>query len=303
MDRLMSMRVFSSVNRLGSFSAAAEELGISRAMASKYINDLESSLGVRLLNRTTRHLSLTEAGRDYNERVLNILAEIEEAELSVSELQVNPIGTLKILSPPSFGAFHLSRAVAEYMVQYPDLAIELILAERASDLIEEGVDMAIRIGRLDDSSQVARQLSSSRIVVCGSPAYLEQRGIPETPEDLVQHNCLLMDHPTPLSEWRFRYGDIEKIARVSGNLKSNLGDSLRIAAIRNCGLVQLPSYMVGLDIQAGRLKPVLDKYEPEGLPIHVTYAHRKFLSAKVRTFVDFLQDHFKSPSYWDEWIY
>lgn len=299
----MSMRVFSTVARLGSFSAAASELDISRAMASKYINDLEKNLGARLLNRTTRHLSLTEVGRDYNERVKNILAEIQEAEQSVTELQLTPIGTLKILSPPSFGSFHLARAVSEYKTRYPGLTIELVLTERAPDLIEEGVDMAIRIGKLDDSSLVARKLSSSRMVVCASPEYLEREGTPMTPDDLIKFNCLIIDHMTPLSSWRFSFDGVEKVVPVRGNLKSNLADSLRIAAIQGCGLVQLPSYMIGLDISSKRLKPVLEKYEPEGLQLHVTYAHRKYLSAKVRTFVDFLQEYFKSPPYWDEWMY
>lgn len=303
MDRLMSMKVFTTVARLGSFSAAAAELDISRAMASKYMNDLENSLGARLLNRTTRHLNLTEVGRDYNERAINILADIQEAELSVSELQLTPLGTLKILAPPSFGSFHLTRAISGYKKQYPGLSIELILTQRAPDLIEEGVDLAIRIGRLGDSSFVARQLSSSRMVVCGSPEYLENNGMPAKPEDLLNFNCMMIDYITPLNNWRFNIDGVESMLTVSGNLKSNLADALRIAAIQGCGLVQLPSYVVGLDIKSRRLKPVLENYEPEGLPIHISYAHRKYLSAKVRTFVDFLQEYFKSPPYWDEWMY
>ncbi|MDX1518909.1 MAG: LysR family transcriptional regulator, partial [Gammaproteobacteria bacterium] len=248
MDRLIGMKVFNAVARLGSFSAAAEELGISRAMASKYISDLENSLGARLLNRTTRQLSLTEVGRDYFERVANILAEIQEAELSVTELQMQQVGTLKVLSPPSFGSFHLTRAISVYKPRYPELHIELILTERAPDLIEEGVDMAIRIGHLDDSSFVARQLSSSRLVVCAAPEYLEQHGVPQSPEDLENFNCLMIDHVTPISDWRLKIDNVEKIIPVSGNLKCNLADALRIAAIQGCGLVQLPSYVVGLDI-------------------------------------------------------
>jgi len=303
MDRLMSMRVFSTVARLGSFSAAASELDISRAMASKYINDLEKNLGARLLNRTTRHLSLTEVGRDYNERVMTILAEIEEAELSVSEQQLTPVGTLRILSPPSFGSFHLARAMSEYKNMYPDLGINLVLTERAADLIEEGMDMAIRIGDLNDSNIIARKLSSSRMVVCAAPKYLEKEGEPVSPDDLSGFNCLTIDHATPLSNWRLKIDGDDVIVPVKGNMSSNLADALRIAAIQGCGLVQLPSYVVGLDISAGRLKPVLEAYEPDSLPIHITYAHRKYLSAKVRTFVDFLQTYFKTPPYWDEWMY
>lgn len=303
MDRLMSMRVFSAVARLGSFSAAAADLDISRAMASKYINDLEKNLGARLLNRTTRHLSLTEVGRDYNERVMTILAEIKEAELSVSEQQLTPIGTLRILSPPSFGSFHLARAISQYKNMYPDLGINLVLTERAADLIEEGMDMAIRIGRLNDSNVIARKLSTSRMVVCAAPEYLDREGVPVSPDDLLDFNCLTIDHATPLSDWRLRIEGTDRIMAVKGNLSCNLADALRIAAIQGCGLVQLPSYVVGLDIRSGRLKPVLEAYEPESLSIHITYAHRKYLSAKVRTFVDFLQTYFKTPPYWDEWMY
>ncbi|MCG8323968.1 MAG: LysR family transcriptional regulator, partial [Thiotrichales bacterium] len=242
MDRLMSMRVFSAVARLGSFSAATQELDISRAMASKYINDLEAGLGARLLNRTTRRLSLTEIGRDYNERVANILTDIEEAEHLVSAQQLHPVGTLKILAPPSFGSFHLSRAISVYRKRYTELSIEMILSERAPDLIEEGVDMAVRIGALGDSSLIARQLSSSRMVVCGSPHYLEEHGVPLTPDDLQQHNCMMIEYQTPLTNWRFDFDGVEAVVPVKGNLKSNLADSLRIAAIQGAGLVQMPSY-------------------------------------------------------------
>ena len=296
MDRLTAMKVFSAVARLDSFSAAAKELNISRAMASKFINDLEGNLGVRLLSRTTRKLSLTEAGNTYFEKINNILIEIEEADRSVSEMQTEPVGMLKMMSPPSFGSFHLARAITGYKELYPKVSIELILTDSTRDLIEEGMDMAIQLGSLDDSNIIARQLSSSRLVVCGSPEYFSRNDIPESPRELSNHNCLRLIRNQPIYDWRFKIDDKEIKIDVSGNLKSNMADSLRIAAINGCGLVQLPTYMVGLDIKAGRLRP-------DALPIHAVYAHRKYLSAKVRTFIDFIQTYFQSPPYWDEWMY
>ena len=303
MDKLTGMKVFAAVARLGSFSAAASDMNISRAMASKYINDLESNLGARLINRTTRKLNLTEVGQAYYEKISNILTEIDEVDLSVTELQTEPMGTLKIMSPPSFGSFHLARAITGYKEQFPNVNIELILTDSIPDLIEEGMDMAIQLGTLEDSNVVARQLSTSRLVVCGSPEYFNKNPAPKTPHQLRDHNCLTLIQPLPISDWKLKINGEEKKIDVSGNLKSNMADSLRIAAINGCGLIQLPSYMIGLDIKSGRLVPVLEDFEPDELPIHALYAHRKYLSAKVRTFIDYIQSYFRSPPYWDEWIF
>ena len=302
MDKLTSMKVFTAVARLGSFSAAADELGISRAMASKYLNHLESKLGIRLLNRTTRQISLTEVGNVYRERIINILAEIDETELAVTHLQTEAKGTLKIISPPSFGSFHLARSFPEYKDRYPEVEIELLLTDRTPDLFEEGVDLAIYLGELDDSNLIARKLASTRIVVCGSPEYLAENGVPETLADLEQHNCLTLSQRTALSEWKFLVEGKKIILHPKGNFRANTADPLRVAAIKGCGLVQLPSYIVGLDILSGRLQPVLEEYEPEELPIFVVYIHRRHLSTKVRTFVDFICDKFQPEPYWDEWI-
>ena len=303
MDKLTSMKVFAAVAHLGSFSAAASEMNISRAMASKYINDLENKLGARLINRTTRKLNLTEVGQAYYEKISNILLEIEEVDLSVTELQTEPMGTLKIMSPPSFGTFHLARSISGYKEQFPKVNIELILTDSVPDLIEEGMDMAIQLGKLEDSNVVARQLSSSRLVVCGSPDYFNKIPIPKSPHQLSEHNCLKLIQPLPISDWKLKINGEEKKIDVSGNLKSNMADSLRIAAINGCGLIQLPSYMIGLDIKSGRLIPVLEEFEPEELAIHALYAHRKYLSAKVRTFIDYIQSYFQSPPYWDKWMF
>lgn len=304
MDKLACMKVFTTVARLGSFSAAAEELGISRAMASKYINHLETSLGVRLMNRTTRHLSLTEVGKAYQEKVNTILAEIDETEFAARSLHTEPRGQLKIMALPSFGSFHLARAFGAYQNRYPEVMIEMILTDRAPDLFEEeGIDLSIYLGKLEDSTLIARKLATTKMVVCGAPDYFKMRGIPKTLNNLKQHNCLTISHyRSSLSEWKFIVDGKEISLFPAGSLKTNTADPLRIAAINGCGLVQLPTYMVGLDIKAGLLLPVLEEYEPEDLPIYAVYSHRKYLSAKVRSFVDFMCELYQPTPYWDKWI-
>ncbi len=300
MDKLISMRVFARVAKLGSFSAAAEDLDISKAMASKHITALENTLGVRLLNRTTRKISLTEVGAAYRERVKLILAEIEETELSVSHLNTEPRGTLKMMAPPSFGAFHLSRAAADFMDEYPDINVELILSDREADLAEEGLDLSFHLGELSDSSLIARKIASARMVVCASPEYLEKHGVPATPEDLVDHTCLLFTARFPVNEWSFKRGEESLSIKVSGCMKSNVAEALRVGAIKGLGLIQHPTYMVGEDIKLGRLQVVLEEFESAERPIYLMYLHRQHLSAKVRTFVDYLQKRFQPMPYWDK---
>lgn len=305
MDRLTSMKVFAAVTRLGSFAAAAEELDISNTMCSKYIRDLETNLGARLLNRTTRQLSLTEVGSAYHKKIVDILTEVEEAEQCVSELQNEPVGTLRIMAPPSFGSFHIARAIKGYKKLYDNVAIELILSDDFENLVDRGMDLAFRVGTLEDTSAVALQISSSRLIVCASPDYLTENGTPKTPEDLYQHICLGMCHNLVFSPyWTFNNNGHEQKIEIPANyLKSNIADALRVAAINGSGLIQLPSYMIGLDIQSGRLKPVLEKYEPSPLSINLVYAHRKHMSLKVRSFVDYMKGYFETPPYWDKWMF
>lgn len=305
MDRLTSMKVFAAVARLGSFVAAAEDLDISNATCSKYIRDLETSLGARLLNRTTRQLSLTEVGSAYHKKVIDILNEVEEAEQCVSELQNEPVGTLRIMSLPSFGSFHIARAIKGYKKQYPKVAIELNLSDDFDNLVDRGMDLAFRVGELEDSSNVALKISSSRLIVSASPEYLKECGIPQTPDELINHVCLSTTNNVVFTpHWTFKIDGVKTTIDIKSNyLTSNIADSLRVAAINGSGLIQLPSYMIGLDIQSGRLNPVLEKYEPNPLPINLIYAHRKHMSVKIRSFVDYMQDFFETPPYWDKWIY
>lgn len=297
MDKVMSMRVFSTVAKQGSFSDAAKKLSISKAMASKHVQNLEHVLGVRLFNRTTRNLNLTEVGLAYYDKVDSILSEIDETELAISQLNSQPKGKLKIMAQPSFGAFHLSRALSIYLKKYPDVTTELELTNRIPDLVEDGIDLAFHVGELDDSMFVARKIASARRVVCASPDYLKQNGIPDSPTDLLQHNCLIYSPRAAKIEWEF----IDQKIKVSGDIQCNDGDALRIAAIQGCGIAQLPTYMVGLDIQSGRLNALLENYEPEKLPVYAIYNHRKYLSAKIQTFIDFIYELYQPEPYWNMW--
>lgn len=302
MDKLTSMLVFTKVAKAGSFASAAKELGLSRAMATKHVMQLENGLGIRLLNRTTRNLSLTEVGMVYLERCLQILDEMEEMEIAVTRLQTEPRGTLKVNATPFFGAYHLAPAIAAYMEAFPDVNVELVLQAGYIDLIEEGFDLAIHLDEMRDSSLIARKLGSSQRVVCGSPGYFKKHGIPKTPDDLRKHNCLTNSSLPPRDQWQFSIpGGETTVVKVTGTMEANVADALRMAAINGLGLILLPTYMVGQDIRKGRLSPVLTDYVPAPLEIHAVYPHRKHLSAKVRTFVDFLSERFHPKPYWEDW--
>ena len=302
MDKLTSMLVFTKVAKAGSFAAAAKELGLSRAMATKHVMQLENGLGIRLLNRTTRNLNLTEVGAVYLERCRQILDDMEEMELAVTRLQTEPRGLLKVSATPFFGSYHLIPAISAYMEVYPDVHVDLTLQTSYVDLIEEGFDLAIQLDELQDSSLIARSLGTSQRVVCGSPAYFKKFGTPKSPEELRNHNCLVNLSLAPRDQWQFNIPGGETMTiKVQGTLQANVADALRIAALSGLGLVILPTYMVGPDIRKSRLQAVLTEYVPAPLEIHAVYPHRKHLSAKVRTFVDFLHDRFHPKPYWEEW--
>jgi DNA-binding transcriptional LysR family regulator len=289
MDKLTSMNVFVRVAKAGSFAGAARDLGISRAMATKHIMHLEKALDTRLFNRTTRSLSLTEVGASYLGRCQQVLLDVDEMESAVTHLQAEPRGVLKISAPPVIGSTHIAPALAEFLKVNEDLSVEIVLKGSHVDLIDEGVDIAIFLGKLQDTSLVARKLASSSLVVCGAPAYFERYGVPEEPEDLVDHSCLVNWAIPPRDRWKFRgvLGDRE--VKVSGRMQANVADPIRVAANKGLGLVMLPNYIVGRDIEKGKLQVVLEQYRISPLEIHAVYPHRKYLSAKVRDFLDFLQ--------------
>jgi DNA-binding transcriptional LysR family regulator len=288
-DKLTSMNVFVRVAKAGSFAGGARELDISRAMATKHIMQLESSLGTRLFNRTTRSLSLTDVGASYLERCQQVLQDVDEMEAAVTHLQTEPRGVLKISAPPVIGATHITRAIAEFIKIHSDLTVDLILQSSPGDMIDEGIDIAIYLGALDDTSMVARKLASSSMIVCGSPDYLARHGIPEKPEDLYEHSCLVNWASAPRNKWHFKSDSGNVTIPVTGRMQANVADALRLAAIEGLGLVMLASYVVSRDIEKGKLKPVLENYTLPPLDIHAVYPHRKYLSAKVRRFLEFLQ--------------
>ena len=277
----MSMRVFSAVAKNRSFSIAAKKLSISKAMVSKHIKSLENSLSVRLFNRTTRKLNLTDAGSSYYEKVNIILSEIDETESAISQLNSEPKGKLKVMAQPSFGAFHLSRALSLYLKKYTEVTVNLELSHRIPDLVEENIDLAFHVGELNDSMYVSRRIASARRVICASPEYIKKIGMPKKPEDLLNHNCLIYMPRNDMGKWEFLDKGKRKKIKVTGDIQCNSGDALRVASIQRRGITQLPTYMVGLDIQAGRLQAVLEDFEPEKQPIYAIYNHRKYISAKI----------------------
>ena len=301
MDKLMSMRVFSAVAKNRSFSVAAKKLSISKAMVSKHIKSLENSLSVRLFNRTTRKLNLTDAGSSYYEKVNIILSEIDETESAISQLNSEPKGKLKVMAQPSFGAFHLSRALSLYLKKYTEVTVNLELSHRIPDLVEENIDLAFHVGELNDSMYVSRRIASARRVICASPEYIKKIGMPKKPEGLLNHNCLIYMPRNDMGKWEFLDKGKRKKIKVTGDIQCNSGDALRVASIQSRGITQLPTYMVGLDIQAGRLQAVLEDFEPEKQPIYAIYNHRKYISAKIKTFIDFIYNLYQPEPYWNEW--
>lgn len=288
MDILFSMKVFAAVVEAGSFSGASNRLDLSRAMASKYVISLEDHLGTRLLNRTTRRLSLTESGSAYYERCVQIISDVQDAEQVAGQLTSTPRGTIKISMPLAYGLHRMGPLIADYVHLYPEVKLDISLSDRRVDLVDEGFDLAIRIGTLPESGLIARQLAVDRMVVCASPAYLLQHGIPAAPAELARHSCLGYAYTSSGDEWRFRNARAEDVVPIAGSIKANNGDMLRLAALSGVGIIFQPLFIVQEDLDAGRLVQILGAYPSIDLGIHAVYPSRKHLSAKVRTFVDFL---------------
>jgi DNA-binding transcriptional LysR family regulator len=299
MDKLDAMNAFARVVSAGSYAEAARRMGLTRSAVSKAVTELEQLLGVRLLDRTTRRVTPTEAGRAYYERVVGILADVESTESAVSRLHDEPKGLLKINAPMSFGTLYLGPAIAEFMVDYADLRIELILNDRFIDPIEEGVDVTVRIGALPDSSLIARKLAPARRVLVASPEYLRSHGTPKTTDDLAHHRALSFGHSAGAQRFELTHrGEILSVP-VTSRLCSNNGDVLRTAALHGNGIALLPTFLIGSDIAAKKLAVVLPDYEPTGLDVYAVYAPNRYLAAKTRVFIDFLAGRFGPRPVWD----
>jgi DNA-binding transcriptional LysR family regulator len=295
MDLLKAMDSFVRVVRAGSFSGAAEQLGVSRAIVSKHVQFLEEHLAARLLNRSTRRLSLTEIGAVHHKFCVGILSQIEDERAAVTRLQSKPHGMLKVMAPKSFGNLLVAPAVADFIRDYPDLQVSLLLSDGALgnyDLIDHGFDVAVRLAPATESSLIARRIGATRWIMCAAPAYLAARGRPETPERLVEHNCLVHLKCAPDSVWMLEGPRGKKLVKVSGSFTANSSLAVRAAALQNLGIALLPIYSVAADIAAGRLIEVMPAYLGPERPIFALYAHRRLLPMKVRLLVDFLAERF-----------
>jgi DNA-binding transcriptional LysR family regulator len=296
------MQVFVSIVETGSFAAAAAKLDLSRAMVTRHVTSLEVRLGARLLNRTTRKLSLTEAGSAYFERCQQVLEDMDEADAIVTRMSAAPRGRLRVNSAVSFGVRYLAPVVGEHLQRHPEVSIDLSLNDRVVDLVDEGYDLALRIGDLPPSNLVARKIGTTKLVVCAAPAYFARHGMPRVPGDLVRHTCFDYSYWTTPNQWPFTdaSGRTEAV-RISGPLTTNSGDALCAAAVSGAGVIHEPSFIVADDLAAGRLQAALMNYDTRELGIYAVYASRRHLSPKVRTFVDFLAERFGGRTPWERW--
>jgi DNA-binding transcriptional LysR family regulator len=286
MDRIEAMQTFVMVADLQGFAPAARKLGLSPPAVTRLIAALEERLGARLLQRTTRKVALTDAGARYLERARRILADIEEAELAAESERTRPAGRLVVSAPVGFGRLHVSPVMSAYLKRYPEVSGELRLEDRVVNLVEDGVDLAVRIGQLPDSSLMARQVGEMRRIVVASPAYLKARGEPKTPEALSLHQIIQFGASALAADWRFARDGEELRINVTPRFTSNVADAAIQYAIEGGGLTRVLAYQAADSIRRGRLKIVLQKFELPALPVHIVYPTTRLLSAKVRAFID-----------------
>jgi len=300
MGEFAAIPVFVAVVENGGFSAASRALGVSKSAVSKRINQLENHLGVLLLHRTTRKLSLTEAGERYYEHAAQALSAAGKAEDAVTELQGEPQGKLKISSPMSFGRLHVAPLIPKFMQRYPKLHIDLVMDDRNIDLVAAGIDVAIRSGDMPDSTLIARKLAPLCQVLCASPTYIDRHGMPLTPSELCERNCILFSYSGDANEWTLNKGDQSEAVLVSGNYRVNNSEALLEALREGVGIGRLPTFVAGADLKTGNLVRILGSYH---IPDHTFYAvfpERQYLPAKVRVFLDFAIEYFGgNQPYWD----
>ncbi len=303
MDVISDMTVFVEVVAAGGMTAAGRNLNLSAAVVSKRIANLEERLDVRLLNRTTRRLSLTDEGAGYYTSCKAILEDIADAEAALSGLAGHVKGTLKITAPSSFGRKHISRLLPEFLKQYPDVSIQVSLTDQSVDMVQSGFDLAIRTGELKDSSLIARKLSPARRVVCASREYLATEGIPEHPQDLIHHNCLVLGYPGGVHDhWHFKGPEGQIDVKVKGNLETNNGEILRDATKAGIGIAIKSTWDIADELKAGELIPILREFELPSAAVYALYPNREHLPAKTRSFIEFLEGKFGREPYWDRGI-
>jgi len=296
MDALDDMKIFVATVDAGGFTPASARLGLSKQFVSRRVGALEERLGVRLLLRTTRRLSVTDLGRAFYERAVKIVDDVADAEGLVSNLGGPPRGVLRISAPMSFGTLHLGPVVGRFLASHAHMRLEVSLNDRMVDIIGEGFDMALRIGVLPDSSLVARAIGQTRLVVCGSPEYFEARGTPEVPDDLRGHDCLLYGH-TRSVDWGFVVDGRPHHVSLTGRLLANNGEMALASALQGMGIVMLPRFILGDNLERGLLVPVLSGFTPPPITIYAVYPHHRQSSRAIQVFVDALKSAFKG----EEW--
>ena len=300
MDRFQSIRAFTRVVEEGGFAAAARRMGLSRSVVNRAVIGLEDDLGTQLLVRSTRHVTPTETGLAFYDRAVGILADLDAAISSISELQEHPRGNLRVNAPMSFGTMHLSSLVADFMNAHPDLRVELVLNDRFIDPIEEGFDVTLRVAEDSPStSLIVRNIAPAKRVLCAAPGYLAAAGEPESPRDLRQHRCLHYGYLDSGSQWRLIGPDGDLTWRINCVMWSNNGETLKDAAIGGQGIALLPTFIVGQALQDGQLRTLLTDYSPPEVFLSAVYPRHKHLSAKVNLFVDLLVERYGGLPYWD----
>jgi DNA-binding transcriptional LysR family regulator len=294
MDKYQEMRVFSAVVEASSFVGAADSLDMSKAAVSRYVSELEQRLGVRLLHRTTRRLSLTPEGEVFLARCREILSSIEASEVEITTRSVSVSGLLKVSVPVSFGIRHMAPLWPDFLDLHPQLNLDVQLADRLIDLVDEGFDLAIRIARLEDSSLISRQIAATRLVLCAAPSYLERRGLPAHPSDLATHDVVGYSLLATGDQWQFEGPDGPVSVKVRPRFWSNNGDSCIAACVQGAGIQLQPTFLIDEELRRGALVEVLPQYQAATLGIYAVYPTRKFVLPKVRALIEFLDERLKA---------
>jgi DNA-binding transcriptional LysR family regulator len=300
MDKFEDLQAFVAVVEAGSFTAAAERLDTAKSAISRRVSSLEERLGVQLLRRTTRSLNLTDTGRSFYEHSARILADLDEAESAAQQEHGELRGTLRVALPLSFGVRHMCKPIAAFSKRHPKIGFDLDLNDRRIDLVEEGMDVAIRIGHLQDSSLIARKLFDVRVVACASPHYVHTHGMPQTPEELRDHSCLVYSNLPDPETWSWREnGGRQRSVNVQPMMRANSGDFLANAAAHGLGIVLQPTFIAAEAIRRGNLVLLLEDYEWPVSPAYAVYPPTRHLSYRVRAFIDFLVERFAGTPQWD----
>ncbi|WP_455235181.1 LysR family transcriptional regulator [Thiogranum longum] len=301
MDRFADIEALVAVVESGTFSAAGERLGVAKSVISRRVSQLEQRLGSRLLHRTTRRLSLTDAGRNFYQRAVQILADLDDAEQGVSAASAELRGILKVAAPLSFGLAHLSSALTDFLEQHPAIEVNLDLNDRNVNLVEEGFDLAVRIGELQDSTLVARRLGTSRMVTCASRAYLERHGEPLHPDDLQRHTGLQYSNISYKQHWQFVTRDGKTLqAQPQIRIRANNGEALACAAVAGMGITTGPTFILGRYLKEGKLQRILTDYRRPSLGIFAVTPPGRLVPQRVQLFIEFLSSRFGDQPYWDE---